>query len=77
MAKCPLSTRCGRSEFERFRQLQGIVQLYTQVSDSAFKFGVTEQKLAGTQVAGLSVQQRDFGSAKTMRAVSGRLQPRA
>jgi hypothetical protein len=40
-----------------FRNGEGIIDLDTEVPDSAFDLGVTEQELHGAQIAGTSVDQ--------------------
>ena len=51
----------GSSDFNLFRNGEGIIDLDTEVPDSAFDLGVTEQELHGAQIAGTSVDQGCLG----------------
>ena len=58
-----------RSQVDLLRDLEGVVNLNPEVSDCAFKLSVAEQKLAGTQISGLLIDQRHLGAAEAVRAV--------
>jgi hypothetical protein len=45
-----LDRRNGKSDFRLFRHFKGIIDLYSQVSDGAFKLRVTKQELDCSQV---------------------------
>jgi hypothetical protein len=47
--------------------LERVVDLYTEVANSAFDLGMAEQKLHRTQVPSATVDQRRFGLAHRMR----------
>ena len=51
----------GSSDVNLFRNGEGIIDLDTEVPDSAFDLGVTEQELHGSQIAGTSVDQGGLG----------------
>jgi hypothetical protein len=51
------------------REDQGIIDFDTEVTDGAFQFGVPQQQLAGTKVAGALVDQGHFRSPEAMRSV--------
>ena len=51
----------GSSDVNLFRNGEGIIDLDTEVPDSAFDLGVTEQELHGAQIAGTSVDQGCLG----------------
>jgi hypothetical protein len=53
--------RPGSSDVNLFRNGEGVIDLDTEVPDSAFDLGVTEQELHGSQVAGTSVDQGCLG----------------
>jgi hypothetical protein len=57
----------GTSDVDFLDDLDSIVNLNTEVADSAFYFGVAEQELNCTQISGSAVDQGCFGSAKGMR----------
>jgi hypothetical protein len=50
--KLLLSTRSGRSEFHRLRQLYGFVHLYADVSGGALKLRVPQDELPSAEVSG-------------------------
>ena len=51
----------GSSDVNLFRNGEGIIDLDTEVPDSAFDLGVTKQELHGAQIAGTSVDQGCLG----------------
>jgi hypothetical protein len=48
---------CGGSDSSLFGELEGVVNLNTQVSDRAFHFGMPEQDLNGAKILGPTVNQ--------------------
>ena len=51
----------GSSDVNLFRNGEGIIDLDTEVPDSAFDLGVTEQELHGSQITSTSVDQGCLG----------------
>ena len=47
---------------QRLGQLQRIVHLHTQVANGALKLWVSEEQLAGAQIATLLLKQRHLGA---------------
>jgi hypothetical protein len=48
--------RPGSSDVNLFRNGEGVIDLDTEVPDSAFDLGVTEQELHGSQITSTSVE---------------------
>ena len=57
-----------------FGDLKRVVDLDPEVSDSALKFAVTQEKLDGPEIPGAPIDQRRFGTPQRMSAVSSRIQ---
>ena len=57
-----LAESCGRgdSDLGLFRQLQGVIDLDSEISHSAFNFAVAQEQLHGPQVLRSLVDQRRF-----------------
>ena len=53
--------RPGSSDVNLFRNGEGVIDLDTEVPDSAFDLGVTEQELHGSQITSTSVDQGCLG----------------
>ena len=53
-----------RLQFRLFRKSQRVIDLDSEVTDSAFQLGMPEQELHGSEVACLSVDQRSFSSSQ-------------
>lgn len=51
-----------------------MVQLHSQIADSALQLGVPEQQLAGSEIARLAIEHGNFGASQTVRAVLGWLE---
>ena len=51
----------GSSDVNLFRYGEGIIDLDTEVPDSAFDLGVTEQELHGSQITSTAVDQGCLG----------------
>jgi len=65
------------SELDLLRNSQCIVYLDTEVSDSAFQFGVAEQDLNCPEVSGLLVDESRLRSSHRMRSIGARLKANA
>lgn len=48
------------SDVNLFGNVEGVINFDTQVSDSAFNFGVTQQQLDSSKVSGAAIYQRSF-----------------
>ena len=57
-----------------FGDLKRVVDLDPEVSDSALKFAVTQEKLDGPEIPGAPIDQRRFGTPQRMSAVGSRIQ---
>ena len=59
-----------QSEIGLLRKHKGVVDLDTEVTDRAFELRMTEQKLAGAQIACSLVDESDLSPAKAVGTVS-------
>ena len=50
------------SDVNLFGNVEGVINFDTQVSDSAFNFGVTQQQLDGPKVSSAAIYQRRLGA---------------
>jgi hypothetical protein len=57
------------SELDPLGNGERVIHFDPEVSNCAFQFGMPEQKLARTQVAGLFIDQRNLGAAEAVGAV--------
>jgi hypothetical protein len=60
-------------DFQRFRKLEGIVELDAKVANGAFELRVSEKQLAGAKVACFPIEHGDLRAAKAMGTVGCRL----
>jgi len=68
-AKATGAEASGRqSEINLFGNIQGVVDLNSEISDGAFQFGVSEEKLDCTQVAGLPINLSSLRAVRRVRA---------
>ena len=56
-------------DFRLFGNLQGVIDLDTEVADGALQFGMPEQQLDGAQILRALVDQRRFGPPHRVRSV--------
>lgn len=52
------------SEIDALRNSEGVIDLNAQITHGAFKLGVPQQELNGSQVTGLPIDQRRFGATQ-------------
>lgn len=57
----------GASDVDFLRDLDGVVDLNSEVAYRALDLGMSEQQLDGPQVAGPSIDQRGLGSPQRVR----------
>jgi len=50
------------SDVNLFGNVEGVINLDTQISNSTFHFGMSQQKLDSPQVAGTAIYQRRLGA---------------
>src|SRR5690348_6168859 len=55
-----------------FRQGQRVIQFYPKIADGALQLGMAQEKLAGSEVPGFAIEQRDLRSPQAVTAVGGR-----
>jgi hypothetical protein len=84
----PQSRHCGRppkgngqgrprstaSDLSLLGDLQGVIDLYAEVSHRRLQLGVSEQQLHGSEVLGAPVDQRRLGTTHRVRAVVRRVE---
>ena len=75
--KAKILIQRGTLNFSLFRQLQGVIDLDSQIANCAFKFGVTQKQLHGPEVFGSFINERCLGAAHRVSAKGCRVEPNA
>ena len=68
-----VATGTARLHLSLLRDLQRVVHLDAEVSDSTLKFALTQEKLDGPEIPGAPIDQRRFRTPQRMRAVGSRI----
>jgi hypothetical protein len=63
------------SEIRLFGKNKGVVYLDPEITNRAFQFRVSKQKLAGAQIAGSLVEERDLCPPEAVGPVRSRIEP--
>lgn len=63
-----ISTAASGSDFGLLREDQRVVNLDAEVANRALQLGMAEEQLAGSDIAGSLVDQRDLCAAQAVRA---------
>jgi len=63
------------SEIRLFGKKKGVVYLDPEITNRAFQFGVSKQKLASAQIAGSLIEERDLCAPEAVGAVRSGIEP--